>query len=386
MPIKLFLFYLILFSSHMISSCGSEEERTNIDDSTELPNQSDPPSADDSNDLMAGIGEARDISSFELVDEMGVGWNLGNYFDVQSRDKTLWGNPKPTKSVIDAVYRMGFKTLRIPITWGYHQSENAPYTIEEAYLKEIKEVVDFGFQNKMHVIINVHHDNDWVIPTASGAEKSKDRLASLWTQVADVFQPYNDSLIFETLNEPRLEGSPEEWTGGTSEGRKFINEFHQVAVDAIRATGGNNTKRHIMIPTWAASTVSAAMDELVIPSDDPNTIISLHSYFPWPFAGEASIAWGSDNDKNQLQNELERIRQKWIVEENRPVILGEWGTIDKNDISSRVNYAKFYAREAAMRGLLTIVWDDGGMFRLYDRHSLSWVHENIASTIVRASE
>ena len=60
--------------------------------------------------------------------------------------------------------------------------------------------------------------------------------------------------------------------------------------------------------------------------------------------------------------------------------------IDKNDISSRVNYAKFYAREAAMRGLLTIVWDDGGMFRLYDRHSLSWVHENIASTIVRASE
>ena len=101
----------------------------------------------------SGIGVARDISSFELVDEMGVGWNLGNYFDVTSRDKTSWGNPKPTSAMIDAVHRMGFRTLRIPITWGYNQGDATPFTIESSYLDEVQRVVDYGFKNKMHVII-----------------------------------------------------------------------------------------------------------------------------------------------------------------------------------------------------------------------------------------
>ncbi|HAA22958.1 MAG TPA: hypothetical protein DCP28_30915, partial [Cytophagales bacterium] len=177
----------------------------------------------------------------------------------------------------------------------------------------------------------------------------------------------------------------EEWSGGTAEGRGFINDFHKAAVDAIRATGGNNELRHIMITTWAASTVGAAMDDLVIPNDDPKTIISLHTYFPWPFAGEGAIPWGSDQDKQDLMDEFERIRQKWIVEAQRPVILGEWGTVDSNPIESRLEYAEFYASEAAKRDLLTVVWDDGGMFGLYDRHSLNWNFSNIAAAIVTAS-
>ncbi|MEM7372709.1 MAG: glycoside hydrolase family 5 protein [Bacteroidota bacterium] len=343
----------------------------------------DPPVSDPD---MSGIGEARDISSFDLVAEMGVGWNLGNSFDVTSRDKTSWGNPITTKAVIDAVKNMGFTTLRVPITWGFHQNANAPYTIEQTYLNDVKRVVDFGFQNRMHVIINVHHDNEWVKPDASEAEKTKDRLGSLWTQLANFFQAYNDSLIFETLNEPRLEGIPEEWSGGTPEGRGFINDFHQAAVDAIRATGGNNDKRHIMIPTWAASTVPAAMTDLKIPNNDPKIIISLHSYFPWPFAGEAAIPWGTEQDKTALEGELDKIRQKWIIEEKRPVILGEWGSIDSNPLQTRIAYAEFYAKEAAERELLTIVWDDGGMFRLLNRNNLSWDFGDIASTIVNASE
>lgn len=346
----------------------------------------DPQPVPDDEPFQPGIGEARDISSFDLVAEMGVGWNLGNSFDVTSRDKTYWGNPLPSKAIIDAVSEMGFKTLRIPITWGYNQSASAPYTIEASYLESIQNVVDFGFQNHMHVIINVHHDNAWVRPNAEEAQQTLARLSSLWTQVATHFKAYNDSLIFETLNEPRLEGIPEEWSGGTAAGRSYVNDFHKAAVDAIRATGGNNEKRHIMISTWAASTVSTAMNELVIPNDDPKTIISLHTYFPWSFAGEGTSAWGSSQDKLALQGELEKIKQKWIVQKGRPVILGEWGTIDKNPLQSRVEYATFYAKEAANRGLLTIVWDDGGMFRMFDRHNLSWDFPEIATAIVEASE
>ena len=333
-----------------------------------------------------GIGTARDISSFDLVAEMGVGWNLGNSFDVESKDKTYWGNPITSKAMIDEVKAMGFSTLRIPITWGPNQVEMSPYTIDPDYLTEIKRVVDFGFQNKMHVIIDVHHDNSWIKPMASETQESTDRLSSLWTQVANFFQDYNDSLIFEILNEPRIEGITEEWSGGNSEGRGYINDFHKAAVDAIRATGENNEKRHIMITTWAASTVPIAMEELTIPNDDEKIIISLHSYFPWQFAGEAAVTWGSESDKSALIAELDKIKQKWIIERNRPVILGEWGTIEANPLQSRINYADFYAKEAAARGLLTIVWDDGGNFRLLNRNDLSWDFADIATAIVAASQ
>lgn len=369
---------IVLFSLISLTACEEGE--------TPDPNPPNPPQPPIEIPKGSGIGEARDITSFDLVAEMGVGWNLGNSFDVTSRDKTFWGNPLPNKSIIDVVRTMGFKTLRIPITWGFNQSDVAPYTIESNYLAEVKKVVDYGFSNGMHVIINVHHDNEWSKPIAAEAEEAKARLSSLWTQVSEYFKEYNDSLIFETLNEPRLEGSPEEWSGGTTEGRAFINDFHQAAVDAIRASGGNNAKRHIMIPTWAASTVQAAMDELVIPNDDPRVIISLHTYFPWPFAGEASTGWGSDQDKASLEAEFDRIRQKWIVDEGRPVILGEWGSVEENPQATRQEYAAFYAKEAAERDLLTIVWDDGGRFRLLNRRALSWDFSNIAFTIVNNSQ
>lgn len=346
--------------------------------------EEDTNATDNQNSNSPGISDARDINSFDLVAEMGVGWNLGNSFDVTSRDKTFWGNPITSKAMIDAVKNKGFKTLRIPITWGPNQSENAPYTIESSYLTDVKKVVDYGFQNKMHVIINVHHDDDWVKPTASEAENTKNRLSSLWTQVATHFKKYNDSLVFETLNEPRLQGIPEEWIGGTPEGRQFINDFNKAAVDAIRTTGGNNEKRHIMIPTWGASTIPAAMNDLVIPNNDPKIIISLHSYFPWQFAGEAQISWGSVQDKIALEAELDAIRQKWIIEEGRPVIIGEWGSIEANPLQSRIEYATFYAQQAAERSLLTIVWDNGASFRLLNRHNLIWDYSTIASRIITA--
>ena len=334
----------------------------------------------------AGIGEVRDITSFQLVEEIGPGWNLGNSFDVIDRDKTAWGNPLPSRAVIDAAAELGFRTLRIPITWAFHQRDRAPFEIESQYLEDIEEIVRFGFQNGMHVIINVHHDNEWVVPTPESADATNARLTSLWTQVGEHFMAYNDSLIFETLNEPRIEGIPEEWTGGTVEGRAFVNEYNKTAVDAIRATGGNNALRHIMIPTWAASTVPETMDDLVIPNDDPKVIVSLHSYFDWDFAGLAQDTWGEDADRTALQGELQRIHQKWIVEENRPVVLGEWGTIRDNEINQRLDYAELYARTAAELGMPTIVWDDGGMFQLLDRRSGLWAFRSIAETIIEASE
>ncbi len=329
-------------------------------------------------------GEIRDISSKELVAEMGVGWNLGNSFDVRDVNKTVWGNPLPNANHVKAVKDLGFSTLRIPVTWDYNMLTFKPYTVEIGYLNRVQEIVEAGLKNNMHVIINTHHD-DWIRPTEADSVEVNERLGALWTQIADHFQDYSDKLIFEPMNEPRLMGSPEEWSGGTSEGRSILNSFHQTCVQAIRATGGKNQKRHIMVSTYAASTVPAAFDDLIVPND-PNIILSIHSYFPWSFAGDDNgpSSWGTDEEKAQLDNELDRIKQKWVDQENRPVILGEWGAKNKNNLDNRIAYADYYANAAIARGMIPVIWDDGGDFGLYDRHNNTWRFRDIAQAVVGA--
>jgi len=331
-------------------------------------------------------GTVRDITSADLVSEMGIGWNLGNSLDVKDADKTLWGNPLPSQAIIDKVYSMGFRTLRVPVSWNWDMQSTAPYTVNEDFLTQVQETVNFGISKGMHVIIDVHHDEDWLRPTNAAAPTVKPRLASLWTQIANRFNAYGDKLIFETLNETRLLNSPEEWSGGTEEGRSVINEYHETALNAIRATGGNNARRHVMMSTYAASTLPVAMNALVVP-DDSNIIISLHTYFPWQFTGEegGTTEWGTDQEKAQLENEFEYIKNKWVVQEGRPVILGEWGARDRSNLANREAYAQFYVEKSMERGLLPIVWDDGGNFRLLDRQNLDWHFPSIADIIVEAA-
>ncbi len=377
-----FLFALLLSLTSAWISCGQEDLSP-----TAMPEVIEEVMDQTSDTQNVLEGTIRPISSIDLVSEMGVGWNLGNSFDVISKDKTIWGNPLSTTAHIRDVKAMGFTTLRIPITWNFDQKETSPYTIEQDYLDRIQVIVNEALTNDMHVIINTHHE-EWIIPTDAEAEKVKSRLSSLWTQVATFFEPYGDQLLFEVMNEPRLRNSQEEWNGGTQEGRSVVNEYHKVCVEAIRATEGNNRKRHLMISTYAASSNSDAMRDLVVPNDDPNIIISIHSYFPWAFAGieNGPNIWGSDEEKEALKNELDRIKDRWVVQENRAVILGEWGTTDKNNLSSRIEYCAYYAKAATQRGLLPIIWDDGGNFGLYDRHAMNWKYPEIAEAVIAAAE
>ncbi|RMB57130.1 glycoside hydrolase family 5 protein [Dokdonia sinensis] len=376
--------YTLIFLFSLVTLGCTKDDSSEVETVGQEEQQEENPPVD--TDLSIA-GTIRDISSSALVEEMGVGWNLGNSLDVESRDKTAWGNPLPSQAIIDRVYAMGFRTLRIPITWSYNMQSTAPFTIENSYLTTVQKTVNYGISKGMHVIIDVHHDNSWIRPTQTDATAVKARLGSLWTQVANRFKTYGDKLIFETLNENRLLNSPEEWTGGTEEGRAVLNEYHKTALDAIRATGGNNANRHIMISTYAASTLPVAMDGLVIPNNDERVIISLHTYFPWQFTGEEGgvSTWGTDEEKAALEAEFDYIRDKWIIQEQRPVILGEWGARDRNNLNVREDYFQFYVEKSLERGLLPIVWDDGGNFRILNRANLQWHFPTLAETIIEAA-
>lgn len=267
-----------------------------------------------------------DNSSMEFISDMGAGWNLGNTLDTKDADETAWGNPKASKELIDAIRVKGFKTLRIPTTWQYHMGAAPDFIIDEAWLDRVEEIVNYGLDNEMYVIVNIHHDEEWLIPTYAEVDRTKEQLGKVWTQIANRFKSYDNHLIFETLNETRLKGSAEEWNGGTSEGHDCINKFHEAAVKAIRTTGEMNADRYIMVSPYAASTTPHALNDLVLPSSS-HLIVSVHSYSPYKFSLAETgytTTWGTEQEKQSLDSEFDKLVTKFISK-GIPVVMGESG-------------------------------------------------------------
>ena len=351
---------------------------------------------------LMGSGEkvqaAQMKSAKEVVKDMGVGWNLGNSLDSTgswlgnngdpTSYETAWGNPKTTKAMINKIKEAGFKTVRIPVSWGQHMGASPNYTVDEKWMNRVQEVVNYCIDNNLYVVLNIHHE-DWIVPTNVKKSEVEPKLEKLWTQIATRFKNYDDKLIFEALNEPRVQGSAEEWSGGTKETRTVINSYNKVALKAIRSTGGNNAKRAVMMPTNAASGAEVALNDLVLP-DDSNLIVSIHAYSPYNFAMNTSgtSSWNSSKDKGELESEFDRYYNKFVAK-GIPVVIGEFGSINKGNDSARVQHAKDYIEVATKRNIRCIWWDnnyskvnEGETFGIFNRNNLTWYHEDIQKALI----
>ena len=327
------------------------------------------------------VGTIRNITASQLVADMGPGWNLGNAFDVRDNDKTAWGNPLPSTNLVDAIYNRGFRTLRLPVTWGYNMGEAPDFTVEHDYFERVKGIVEHALEKNMYVIINVHHDDKWIVPTFEQSASTRNQLDKVWTQIANNFKDYSDYLIFELLNEPRHKDTPEEWTGGTAEGREVLNDYYTTILSAIRETGGNNEARKVMVAPYAASVVQKTWDDFVVPNNDENVIISIHAYFPFRFALDGSDPdWGSDADKRDVDALLDRINTNFMAK-GLPVVMGEWGSIGTiATAAERLKHATYFANACVEKGIVPVVWDNGndGEFGLINRRNLFWDFPEIA--------
>jgi endoglucanase len=346
----------------------------------------------------AAAGEMRTMTSMQMVYDMKVGWNLGNTLDAWNEGVTglktevCWNNPYTTKQMIDAVKAKGFKTVRIPVTWNNHFGGAPDYTIDKEWMDRVEEIVNWVLDNDMYAILNTHHD-EWVILKASSQNEVTDKITKIWAQIAERFKNYSDYLIFETLNEPRLYGEPEEWNGGTRDARTILNTYNLAIVNTIRSSGGNNALRHLLIPTHAATAMEVAVNDLVIPNDDGRIMVSLHTYWPYNFTmntgNGATDQWGSNSDKNACDQELDRIYDKFCAR-GIPVIIGEWGSIDKSNTSVRALHAGYYAREVRERGMLPVWWDNGWAgaegFALLDRNTVTWCFSSIVDSLIQGVE
>lgn len=328
----------------------------------------------------------------QLVAAIRTGWNLGNslecydYKDYAKDGETAWGNPKTTPEMIQAVCDAGFNAVRIPVTWGEHMNGD---TIDTAWLDRVQEIVDYAYDRDMIVILNMHHDDyTWFRPVESEYSANSAKLCSIWKQICSRFGDYGDRLIFEGMNEPRTVGSANEWTGGTHEERVIINKYEQDFVDTVRASGGNNEKRALIVTSYAASFDSGAVNDVVIPDDD-NIIVSIHYYSPWDFANGDTTQWGSDSDKAELEAGFRTLKEKF-ADKGTPVIIGEYGTTAASTDDVRSGYFEYYISSAAKYGIKCFVWDNNAFsgessFGLLNRKNLTW-NQSVLDAIMKGSE
>ncbi len=327
-----------------------------------------------------------------IAADMKIGWNLGNTLDCYnvtwkvSDYETAWGNPKTTKAMIDAVKAAGFNAVRVPVSWTDHMNDDG--TVDADWMARVKEVVDYVMDNDMYCILNVHHDDyTWLNPTYSNEEAVKETYTALWTQIADEFQDYSTKLLFEGLNEPRVVGSAAEWSGGTAEEHDVINRLLQTFVDTVRASGGNNPERTLIVTTHAASISQTAVNGLVVP-DDGNIIVSIHNYAPWQFTTleyPDDTSFG-DSGKTELDNGFDFLYTTF-VSQGIPVIIGEFGAENKGNDADREAYYAYYISAARERGITCFVWDNGpeDSYGLLDRSSCTWFNSKIIDGMMAAA-
>lgn len=340
--------------------------------------------------------EIRDIPSTELVKEIKIGWSLGNTLDSTGGSgvdsETSWGNIVTTKEMMTAVKDAGFNIVRIPTTWGIHMDENN--VVDEAWMDRVQEVVDYAYSQDMFVILNIHHE-EWHDPYYETEAESTEKLKALWTQIGTRFAGYDEKLIFEGLNEPRKRNTSLEWNGGDDEGHEVVNNFNAAFVETIRGLGGNNAKRHLMIPGYAASSTASALKAIKIPEGDDKIIVSVHAYIPYAFALSDDLTARSfspdDTSANDIIYLMDSLKTNFI-DKGTPVIIGEFGARNKANEEIRGEWATFYISQAKAIGVPCLWWDNGAFtgtgenFGILNRSSCTWEYPSVVEGLMKGLE
>lgn len=315
---------------------------------------------------------------------MGMGWNLGNQLDAWANEvanETCWGNAKCTQATMAAIRAAGFRTVRIPVTWLGKVGAAPDYKVDADWLARVAEVVGYAENAGLNAIINIHHDGadskHWLDIKGASTSTSKNeavkaQLKAMWTQIATKFADKGNFLIFECMNEIHDGGWG--WGDNRKDGGKqykTLNEWLQVCVDAIRATGGNNSTRWIGVPGYCTNP-DLTMSNLVVPSDAANRLmVAVHFYDPSNYTLEdKSSEWGHNGSKSKKESwgDEDNVRsvfsklQNTYVSKGTPVYIGEIGNVHRSTERAeafRRYYLEYVCKAAKTYGMAPIFWDNG---------------------------
>jgi len=320
---------------------------------------------------------------------MQPGWNLANTFDAPGSE-TAWGNPVVTKELIDALVAQGYRSIRIPITWEGRIGSEPDYKLDEAFMKRIQEVIDWSLDAGLYVMINLHHDSNWVFHMTTDHDGVLNRYNAVWKQISAYFRDYPDKLMFESINEPRFS---DDWNEDTPEYFALLDELNMSFFNIVRKSGGNNKERPLVIPSITANHSQPRLDELyktMTKMDDSNLIATIHYYGFYPFSVNMGGATTFDETaRTDVEQSFDRAYHTF-VEKGIPVVVGEFGllgfdksveTIEHGEILKYLEYLTYYAKQ---RQLTLMLWDNG---QHLDRNNFTWknpdfyqvMHEGLAN-------
>ncbi len=332
--------------------------------------------------VAASLAKKKELSAMDVVSKMKIGISIGNTLDSTNdtlarvepayKFETAWGNPSVTQEWVDAVLEQGFNVVRIPVSWKNHIGDAPDYVIVESWMDRVQEVVDYAYSKGAYVILNLHHE-DWNYPYYDNEEAACEKMRAIWSQIAERFKDYDEHLIFEGQNEPRKVGTSLEWNGGDEEGWDVVNVTNKAFVETVRAGEGFNPERILMIPGYAANS-SVALEHIEVPADDDKIIVSVHAYEPYDFAlnTEGRSEW---NDDTAAIDTLMSSLKELFIDKGIPVVIGEFGAMNKENEEERAKWVRYYVSEAAKIGVPCVWWDnglfegDGERFGLIDRRT-----------------
>lgn len=346
----------------------------------------------------------------EAVKNMKVGWNLGNTLDANNGQRTfdpkasetVWGQPVTKPELMKMMSDAGFGAIRVPVTWFPHMDENNK--VDVAWMKRVHEVVDYVINNGMYCILNIHHDTgadtdsykSWLKADETVYNQQRARFEQLWQQIAEEFKDYGQRLLFESYNE-MLDtysswcfasfATPARYDAAVATSAyNAINSYAQSFVNTVRATGGNNTQRNLVVNTYGAccgsgtwnSHLQDPLKQMKIPTDisEGHIIFQVHSY-------------PSVTDINSARNEVAqtfRDLKSYLASKGAPVIIGEWGTSSGNDYYERranvLTFAKYFVEQAKAYNFGTFFWM--GMSDGVYRSMPAFSQPDLAETVLKA--
>ena len=364
--------------------------------------------------------EADNMTTLEFAQQLSIGWNLGNTLDAYTMgagnqglsSETCWQHTKTTRELMKTIHEAGFETVRIPVSWHNHMTDVAAHTIDPEWMERVAEIVDYAVDEGLFVIINIHHDNGaengLYYPDDAHMAAAESYIGTVWTQVAERFQDYDEHLIFEGMNEPRMVGDQNEWwiDENREECKKSIaciNTLNQLFVDTVRNSGGFNASRYLMIPGYCACPEGVLNSGFQIPADpakeqygENRLILSVHAYRPYEFAlnigGTPEFDSKKSSDTNEITWFMDELKKKYISK-GIPVVIGEFGALNKNgNIEERVEFTEYYVKQAKAHGIPCIWWDNaavsggGELFGIIDRANNSYSFPEIVEALMKYKE
>lgn len=293
--------------------------------------------------------------------------HLGRGVNIIGYDDALW-QARTQARMQDRHFKLikqaGFNHVRINLHPFKHMGDAPDYPISPTWLRILDWAVAQALENDLVIILDMHQFN----AMGKDPEGLKLKYLAVWQQLAVRYKDCPDTVMFELLNEPNGALTSEMW-----------NQLLTEPYDIIRRS---NPDRTLIIGPAFWNGIDH-IEELALPVEDRNIIVTVHYYHPMPFTHQGAswsshrdkigVQWlGTPDEKQAIVRDLDKVRI-WAEQQNRPIFLGEFGAYDKADMASRVRYTNFVARQAEKLGWSWSYWQFDSDFIVYDIDQDCWV-------------